>query len=228
LPSEKGLKYHQPFCKKNQFKTPKSLDVYSPDVHSPDVHSSDVHSPDVHSSDVHSPDVHFSDVQSPNVHSSDVLSPTVHSPSVQCPFCQEYIPSIELSNHINERHFDQISREGVKCESCSVFFLNGAELSKHKSNCNHSSFIHHSPPFIQIHQHKRHNRSNAKVENDTVANLEVNGDLIDEEEDDKTTTLLNGEYLFSLAYFNLTYLYSTLLNLNLIYQPNLKEHKKIT
>ncbi len=206
MPSEKGLKYHQPFCKKNQFKTPKSLDVHSEDVHSPDVHSSDVHS-----SDVHSPDVHFSDVQSLIVHSSDVLSPAVHSPTVHCPFCQENIPSVELSNHINERHFHQISREGVKCDSCSLFFLNEAELSKHKSNCNHhsSSFIHHSPPFIQIHQDKRHHRSNSKLENGEVNNLDVNGDLIDEEEDDKTTTLINGEYLFSLAYFNLTYLYST-------------------
>ncbi len=211
MPSEKGLKYHQPFCKKNQFKTPKSQNAHSPNVHSPDVHS---------------PDVHSSDVQSPNVHSSDVLSPTGYSPSVQCPFCQENVPSIELSNHINERHFNQISREGVKCDSCSLFFLNEAELSKHKSNCNHSSIIHHSP-IIQIHQNKRHNRSNSKVENGKVNNLEVNGDLIDEE-DDETTTLLNGEYLFSLAYFNLTYLYSTKLNLNLIYQPNLKEHNKIT
>jgi hypothetical protein len=206
LPSEKGLKYHQPFCKKNQFKTPKSLDVYSPDVHSPDVHSSDVHSPDVHSSDVHSPDVHspdvhssdvhspdvhFLDVQSPNVHSSNVLSPNVHSPIVQCPFCQENVLSIELSNHINERHFHQISREGMKCESCSLFFLNEAEISKHKSNCNHSSIIHHSP-FIQIHQDERHHKSNSKVENGKVKNLDVNGDLIDEEEDE-TTTLMNGE-----------------------------------
>jgi len=86
----------------------------------------------------------------------------------------------------------------MKCERCSLFFLNEAELSKHKSNCNDSSFIHHSPPFIQIHQNKRHNRSNAKVENGEVANLEVNGDLIDEEEDE-TTTLLNGEYSFNLS-----------------------------
>ena len=197
LPSEKGLKYHQPFCKKNQFKTPKSKKVLSSNVHSSDVHSEDVHSPDVHSSDVHS---------------SDVQSSTVHSPNVQCPLCQENIPSVELSNHTNERHFNQIdhssftnerhfnqiSREGVKCDSCSLFFLNEAELSKHKCNCNHSSIIHHSP-FIQIHQHKRHNRSNAKVENGEVNNLEVNGDLIDEEEDDKTTTLLNGEYSFNLS-----------------------------
>ncbi len=223
MPSEKGLKYHQPFCNKNQFKTPKSKNVLSSNVHSASVHSPDVHSPDVHYPDVRSPDVHSPDVHSARVHCSDILSQTVHSPNVQCPFCQENIPSIELSNHINERHFNQIdhssftnerhfnqiSREGVKCDSCPLFFLNEAELSKHKSNCNDSSFIHHSPPFIQIHQNKRHHRSNAKVDNDTVANLEVNGDLIDEEEDDKTTTLLNGKYSFRLAYCNLTYLYST-------------------